>query len=63
MSACAVMIAGAGEERHREFSPSNYIPILGKNTVTLLNIHWPISRTETLLSMLEGDIKLSNCTA
>lgn len=30
MSACAVMIAGAGEERHRELSPSNYIPILGK---------------------------------
>ena len=30
MSACAVMIAGAGEERRRELSPSNYIPILGK---------------------------------
>ena len=63
MSACAVMIAGAGEERHRELSPSNHIPILGKNTVTLLNIHWPIGRTETFLSMLEGNVKLPNCMA
>ena len=59
MLACAVMIAGAGEERHRELSPSNYVPILGKNTVTLLNIHWPISRRETFLSMLEREVTQS----